>query len=139
MDENTLCLFVCLFAEIQSIINQRMTTNNQKINKTAYMPPSNQHRTTTNNNHRTKSKNGKYQPQHNNNGMMMIGGNLDGFRIEFHGWKKKCLYVLILCLMTLIVLNLALTLWILNVMEFSKVSLYRVNYRKLFLFLILRR
>lgn len=40
-----------------------------------------------------------------------------------YGWRKKCLFVLIFGLLTLIVTNLALTLWILKVMEFSSVSL----------------
>lgn len=45
-----------------------------------------------------------------------------GFRIVLYGWRKKCLYVLVFGLMLLIVVNLALTLWILKVMEFSAVS-----------------
>uniref|UniRef100_A0A1A9UZQ8 Delta-sarcoglycan n=1 Tax=Glossina austeni TaxID=7395 RepID=A0A1A9UZQ8_GLOAU len=43
--------------------------------------------------------------------------------IEMHlgltGWRKKCLYILLLLLMLLIITNLVLTLWILKVMEFS--------------------
>ncbi|KAH8356487.1 hypothetical protein KR200_002220, partial [Drosophila serrata] len=35
------------------------------------------------------------------------------------GWRKKCLYTLLLLLMLLIITNLVLTLWILKVMEFS--------------------
>lgn len=46
--------------------------------------------------------------------------------IESHlgiiGWRKKCLYVLLIILMLLIITNLVLTLWILKVMEFSTVS-----------------
>lgn len=38
------------------------------------------------------------------------------------GWRKKCLYTLLLLLMLLIITNLVLTLWILKVMEFSTVS-----------------
>lgn len=45
----------------------------------------------------------------------------NGFHIGLHGWRKKCLYLLIVGLMILIVVNLALTLWILKVMEFSPV------------------
>lgn len=41
------------------------------------------------------------------------------YYIGLYGWRRKCLFVLILGLLTLIVLNLALTLWILKVMEFS--------------------
>ncbi|XP_059223179.1 putative uncharacterized protein DDB_G0285119 [Stomoxys calcitrans] len=35
------------------------------------------------------------------------------------GWRKKCLYTLLVLLMLLIIINLGLTLWILKVMEFS--------------------
>lgn len=45
----------------------------------------------------------------------------DGFYLGLYGWRKKCLYVLILALAILIVVNLALTLWILKVMEFTTV------------------
>lgn len=53
--------------------------------------------------------------------------NVDGFvgGIETYlgliGWRKKCLYTLLLLLMLLIITNLVLTLWILKVMEFSTV------------------
>ncbi|KAJ6641607.1 Delta-sarcoglycan [Pseudolycoriella hygida] len=42
-----------------------------------------------------------------------------GYHIGLYGWRKKCLFILILGLMILIIVNLALTLWILKVMEFS--------------------
>lgn len=45
----------------------------------------------------------------------------DGFQLGLYGWRKKCLYILILALAILIVVNLALTLWILKVMEFTTV------------------
>ncbi|XP_056638590.1 gamma-sarcoglycan isoform X1 [Diorhabda sublineata] len=41
------------------------------------------------------------------------------FRIGIYGWRKKCLYFLILVLLIMVVVNLALTLWVLKVMEFS--------------------
>ncbi|XP_055300317.1 delta-sarcoglycan isoform X2 [Sitodiplosis mosellana] len=41
------------------------------------------------------------------------------FYLGLYGWRKKCLYFLILSLAILIVVNLALTLWILKVMEFT--------------------
>lgn len=46
----------------------------------------------------------------------------DGFNLGLYGWRKKCLYALVFVLSMLIVVNLALTLWILKVMEFSTVS-----------------
>lgn len=42
--------------------------------------------------------------------------------MTLYGWRKKCLYTVILLLMVMIIINLALTLWILKVMEFSAVS-----------------
>lgn len=44
------------------------------------------------------------------------GGNI------IYGWRKQCLYVIIFLLMVLISVNLALTLWILKVMEISSVG-----------------
>ncbi|XP_062140141.1 delta-sarcoglycan [Drosophila sulfurigaster albostrigata] len=46
---------------------------------------------------------------------------VDGIEIYLGliGWRKKCLYTLLLLLMLLIITNLVLTLWILKVMQFS--------------------
>lgn len=53
-----------------------------------------------------------------------VGGIVDGIEIYLGliGWRKKCLYTLLLLLMLLIITNLVLTLWILKVMEFTTVS-----------------
>lgn len=50
-----------------------------------------------------------------------MGGFVDGIEIYLGliGWRKKCLYTLLLFLMLLIITNLVLTLWILKVMQFS--------------------
>lgn len=57
--------------------------------------------------------------------------NSTGYYIGLYGWRKKCLFLLIFGLMILIIVNLALTLWILKVMEFSSVIIFffilRVN------------
>ena len=45
-----------------------------------------------------------------------------GFRLGVYGWRKRCLYSLVLALMVIVILNLALTLWLLKVMGFSSVS-----------------
>ncbi|CAH1123727.1 unnamed protein product [Ceutorhynchus assimilis] len=42
-----------------------------------------------------------------------------GFRVGIYGWRKKCLYALILVLLFMVIVNLALTLWVLKVMDFS--------------------
>lgn len=56
------------------------------------------------------------------------------FQDEYHqpvgiyGWRKRCLYALILFLMIVVIMNLALTVWILRVLDFSIVSeLVHVN------------
>ncbi|XP_053699299.1 uncharacterized protein LOC128746275 [Sabethes cyaneus] len=46
-------------------------------------------------------------------------GSVSGVQLTLYGWRKKCLYTVILVLMIMIIINLALTLWILKVMEFS--------------------
>lgn len=43
-------------------------------------------------------------------------------KIGIYGWRKRCIYALILSLLIMVILNLALSLWILKVMEFSVVS-----------------
>ncbi|KAG8232879.1 hypothetical protein J437_LFUL004749, partial [Ladona fulva] len=47
------------------------------------------------------------------------GPQCAGFRVGIYGWRKRCLYLLVLSLMVLVIVNLALTLWLLKVMEFS--------------------
>lgn len=54
------------------------------------------------------------------------------FYLGLYGWRKKCLYFLILSLAILIVVNLALTLWILKVMEFTTVCVEFGSYFNLF-------
>ncbi|KAL5278427.1 SGCG family protein [Megaselia abdita] len=50
-----------------------------------------------------------------------IIGNPSGleYNLGIIGWRKKCLFIILFILLVLIVTNLALTLWILKVMEFS--------------------
>uniref|UniRef100_A0A8W7PKC2 Uncharacterized protein n=1 Tax=Anopheles coluzzii TaxID=1518534 RepID=A0A8W7PKC2_ANOCL len=50
------------------------------------------------------------------------GGSACRMQLALYGWRKKCLYALIFVLMVMIIVNLALTLWIMKVMEFSSVS-----------------
>jgi hypothetical protein len=49
-------------------------------------------------------------------------GTAYNFRVGIYGWRKRCLYLLILGLLVMVIVNLALTLWVLKVMEFSSVS-----------------
>ncbi|GAB1601764.1 zeta-sarcoglycan-like [Argonauta hians] len=39
--------------------------------------------------------------------------------VGIYGWRKRCLYAFILFLMVLVIMNLALTVWILRVLDFS--------------------
>lgn len=56
----------------------------------------------------------------------------DGANI-IYGWRKQCLYVIIFLLMVLISVNLALTLWILKVMEVSSVSEPIIRFDSMFI------
>ncbi|GBN24917.1 hypothetical protein AVEN_87354-1 [Araneus ventricosus] len=44
------------------------------------------------------------------------------FRIGIYGWRKRCLYFLIILLCSLVVINLSLTVWIIKVLDFTMVS-----------------
>lgn len=41
------------------------------------------------------------------------------YKIGIYGWRKRCLYLFVLLLLIILVVNLALTIWILRVMWFS--------------------
>jgi gamma-sarcoglycan len=45
------------------------------------------------------------------------------YKIGIYGWRKRCLYLFVLLLLVILVVNLALTIWILKVMWFSPVSI----------------
>ncbi|CAO1338404.1 unnamed protein product [Diamesa serratosioi] len=70
-----------------------------------------------------------YSSNNNNNqqqGMTTTTTTMSGIRREgvgmnlsLYGWRKQCLYLILFLLMILISINLALTLWILKVMEVS--------------------
>lgn len=67
------------------------------------------------------------RPQQHPNQRQLVSASLVAAQVlGLYGWRKSCLFVLICALITLIVTNLALTLWILKVMEFSSVS--KVNF-----------
>ena len=52
------------------------------------------------------------------------------YKIGIYGWRKRCLYVFILLLMVIVIINFALTIWILKVMDFS-IEVYRSDSRKI--------
>ncbi|XP_049865028.1 zeta-sarcoglycan-like [Pectinophora gossypiella] len=41
------------------------------------------------------------------------------FKVGIYGWRKKCLYILVMSLMLMMIINLALTLWVLKVLDFN--------------------
>ncbi|KAF8785370.1 Delta-sarcoglycan like protein [Argiope bruennichi] len=41
------------------------------------------------------------------------------YRIGIYGWRKRCLYFLVIILFSMVIINLALTIWIIRVMDFS--------------------
>ncbi|KAJ2950690.1 hypothetical protein O0L34_g8950 [Tuta absoluta] len=41
------------------------------------------------------------------------------FKVGIYGWRKKCLYILVMALMLMMIINLALTLWVLKVLDFN--------------------
>ena len=45
------------------------------------------------------------------------------YKIGIYGWRKRCLYFLILLVLIMAIINLALTIWIIRVQDFSLVSL----------------
>uniref|UniRef100_A0A8C2YLA1 Gamma-sarcoglycan n=1 Tax=Chinchilla lanigera TaxID=34839 RepID=A0A8C2YLA1_CHILA len=44
------------------------------------------------------------------------------YKIGIYGWRKRCLYLFVLLLLIILVVNFALTIWILKVMWFSPVK-----------------
>lgn len=48
-------------------------------------------------------------------------------KIGIYGWRKRCLYFFLLLLLVIIAVNLALTIWIIVVLDFNSVSRYIAN------------
>lgn len=44
------------------------------------------------------------------------------YPVGLYGWRKRCLYFFLLLLLATMIVNLALTVWIIKVMNFSLVS-----------------
>ncbi|XP_072446627.1 delta-sarcoglycan isoform X4 [Chiloscyllium punctatum] len=61
----------------------------------------------------------QYLTQRNN---IQTSENQYVYKIGIYGWRKRCLYFFVLLLMILLLVNLALTIWILKVMNFTKDS-----------------
>ncbi|XP_015905217.1 delta-sarcoglycan [Parasteatoda tepidariorum] len=52
------------------------------------------------------------------------------FRIGIYGWRKRCLYFLIILLGSLVVINLSLTVWIIKVLDFTMDGMGNLKIRK---------
>ena len=44
------------------------------------------------------------------------------YKVGIYGWRKRCVYLLVLFLMAIVIVNISLTIWILRVMNFTLVS-----------------
>lgn len=53
--------------------------------------------------------------------------NFSQMKIGIYGWRKRCIYAFILTLLIMVILNLAISLWIFKVMEFSPVRNFIVT------------
>ncbi|XP_067635768.1 probable serine/threonine-protein kinase cdc7 [Eurosta solidaginis] len=100
---------------IRRPLPKRMTTGAASTTNSAASGSGNSsnHSNSNNNNNSTLHKGGN-----NNANNIVYMDNLSA-HLELVGWRKKCLYGLLVLLMLLIITNLVLTLWILKVMDFT--------------------
>jgi len=49
------------------------------------------------------------------------------YKIGIYGWRKRCLYLFVLLLIVILVVNFALTIWILRVMWFNTVCVAHIE------------
>lgn len=52
------------------------------------------------------------------------------FRMGIYGWRKRCLYFLIILLCSLVVINLSLTVWIIKVLDFTMDGMGNLRIRR---------
>lgn len=65
--------------------------------------------------------------------------NTQFYPVGIYGWRKRCLYFFVLLLLVTMIVNLAMTIWILKVMNFTVVStiiLFFKNANSLFMLFI---
>ena len=62
--------------------------------------------------------------------------NQSVYKIGIYGWRKRCLYLFVLLLLIVLLVNFALTIWILKVMWFSPVSIFFPDKHVLVLFVL---
>ena len=44
------------------------------------------------------------------------------YKIGIYGWRKRCIYFLILLIMVITIVNLSLVIWVMRVMDFNLVN-----------------
>ncbi|XP_062829940.1 delta-sarcoglycan isoform X4 [Anolis carolinensis] len=59
------------------------------------------------------------QEQYTHRSAMQSSEGPHVYKVGIYGWRKRCLYFFVLLLMILILVNLAMTIWILKVMNFT--------------------
>ncbi|KAB0351892.1 hypothetical protein FD754_016749 [Muntiacus muntjak] len=64
--------------------------------------------------------------------------NAQLYPVGIYGWRKRCLYFFVLLLLVTMIVNLAMTIWILKVMNFTVVIL-TVNSKPLRMSYLFRR
>ncbi|XP_036222198.2 homeobox protein prospero [Bactrocera oleae] len=96
----------------QHALPKRMTAGAAGGSSSASGSGNNSNHSSSNNNNNNNNSN----TLHKENSALM---DSLGAHLELVGWRKKCLYGLLVLLMLLIITNLVLTLWILKVMEFT--------------------
>lgn len=57
--------------------------------------------------------------------------NAQLYPVGIYGWRKRCLYFFVLLLLVTMIVNLAMTIWILKVMNFTVVSTTMILHRLL--------
>lgn len=45
------------------------------------------------------------------------------YKIGIYGWRKRCIYFLILLIMVITIVNLSLVIWVMRVMDFNLVNI----------------
>lgn len=50
-----------------------------------------------------------------------------GHHVGIYGWRKRCLYLLVLLLLAMVVMNVALTVWVIRVLDFSLDGIGRLH------------
>lgn len=112
-----------LFYRISHNENPKGTTTNHVKRLDGFL--NSQSNKSINNNH--YNIHGKKSNNRHDMGNISVNNNSGedyGVKIGIYGWRKRCLYLLILILMFMMIINFVLTLWVLKVMDFNLVIIF---------------